>query len=369
MAGSPQLSPVAAHAKVSPRRATRLVVPMSVALGALMIGACGRAQTAENPLSDSPAGSSVSGVAAISGQEASAQQTVRELDALRASKERSDQVMADWKPKVEAYLKDCDKSHVWNKDNPSEAAAAQSCQQRLAAMNPSYTKDKAEMQQINAKLAALGIDEAHLDSWQMLLAQRREAALAPVNPKAPTIPTTCPLGSSVVGSACMRDTFMRPDPSIQESVRTLRHSAQAELDEVRFHGFLVSWDGIWTILSRAQVAEASSTAEDESNEMRAHLKAYYAIEEQIEALTGDKAAAERQRVEREAHIYVRRDGDYAVHPSEPTALSQNYLPDDAPPLKAVEPVSGQPYTPGDVAVPPPLKDNRPIPPNGYKSEE
>jgi hypothetical protein len=107
------------------------------------------------------------------------------------------------------------------------------------------------------------------------------------------IPTTCPPGSSVVGSGCMRDTSMRPELSKQQKLVALRLQARHELDEIRVHGFLVSWEGIWTILSRTQVPEASSTAEDESNEMREHTKIYLELQEQIEELTGDKAAAKR----------------------------------------------------------------------------
>jgi len=183
------------------------------------------------------------------------------------------------------------------------------------------------------------------------------------------VPTECPPGSSVVGSGCMRDTSMRPELSKQQKLVALRLQARHELDEIRVHGFLVSWEGIWTILSRAQVPEASSTAEDESNEMREHTKIYLEIQEQIEELTGDKAAAKRTLAERESHIYVRTDGRYNVNQSKAAAPGENYLPDSQTPLKATEPISGKPSTPGDVTAPPPLKDKRPISQTGGKPGE
>ena len=90
----------------------------------------------------------------------------------------------------------------------------------------------------------------------------------PICKKVATIPKDCPPGSSVVGSGCMRDTAMRAEPSKKEKLAALRRQAWKELDEIRYHGSLVSWEGIWTLLGKPPVSEASSTAEDESREMR-----------------------------------------------------------------------------------------------------
>jgi hypothetical protein len=192
----------------------------------------------------------------------------------------------------------------------------------------------------------------------------------PVCKKIAAVPTECPPGSSVVGSGCMKDSSMRPEPSKKQKLAALRQQAQRELDEIRFHGFVISWEGVWTILSKTQAPEANSTAEDESNEMSKNVKAYLELEEQIEELTGDKAAAEHRLGERESHIkYVRTDGSYNVNLSKSAAPGQNYLPDAQTPLKATGPISGGSYVPGDVVTQPPLKDKRPIPPNGYKPGE
>jgi len=192
----------------------------------------------------------------------------------------------------------------------------------------------------------------------------------PLCKKAAAIPTECPPGSSVVGSGCMRDTFMRPELSKEQKLVALRHQAQQELDEIRVHGFLVSWEGIWTLLSKTQAPEASPTAEDESKEMREHVKVYLEIQEQIEELTGDKAAAKRRLAERQSHIkYGRTDGNYNVNQSKAGAPGENYLPESQTPLKATEPIAGKPYARGDAPTSPPLKDKRPIPPNGYKPGE
>jgi hypothetical protein len=188
----------------------------------------------------------------------------------------------------------------------------------------------------------------------------------PICKKVATIPKDCPPGSSVVGSGCMRDTAMRPEPSKKEKLAALRRQAWKELDEIRYHGSLVSWEGIWTLLGKPPVSEASSTAEDESREMREHVKTYLEIEQQIEDLTGEKAAAQRARAERESHLYFRADGKYNVNQSRTTAPGQNYIPDPQTPLTATEPVTGKPHVPGDVVLPPPLTDKRPIPPGGYK---
>jgi len=188
----------------------------------------------------------------------------------------------------------------------------------------------------------------------------------PICKKVAAVPTQCPPGSSVVGSGCMRDTSMRPEPSKSEKLGALRRQAWKELDEIRYHGALVSWEGIWTLLGRPPVSEASSSAEDESREMREHVKSYLEIENQIEELTGEKAAAQRKRAERESHLYFRADGKYNVNQSNTTAPGQNYIPEEQTPLRATRPITAAPYAPGDVAVPPPLTDKRPIPSGGYK---
>lgn len=192
----------------------------------------------------------------------------------------------------------------------------------------------------------------------------------PICKKVAAVPTQCPPGFSVVGSGCMKDTSMRPEPSQREKLAILQRQAHRELEEIRFHGFLVSWEGIWTVLSKAQVSEASSTAEDESNEMREHVKTYLEIEEQIEELTGDKAAAVRRLAERETHIkYGRSNGNYDINQSKAPAPGENYLPDTQPTLKATEPISGKSYSPGDIPTTPALNDKRPVPTNGYKPGE
>lgn len=188
----------------------------------------------------------------------------------------------------------------------------------------------------------------------------------PVCKKVAAVPKECPPGSSVVGAGCMRDTAMRPEPSKKEKVAALRRQAWKELDEIRYHGALVSWEGIWTLLGKPPVAEAGPTAEDESYELRDHVSAYLEIEKQIEELTGVKAAAQRALAERESHLYFRADGKYNVNQSKAMAPGQNYIPDPQAQLKATGPMTARPYVPGDVATPAPLKDKRPIPPGGYK---
>ncbi len=97
--------------------------------------------------------------------------------------------------------------------------------------------------------------------------------------------------------------------------------------------------------------------------MREHVKTYLEIEEQIEELTGDKAAAVRRLAERESHIkYGRSDGNYDVNQSKATAPGENYLLETPPTLKATEPISGKAYTPGDTPTAPALNDKRPISP-------
>jgi hypothetical protein len=191
----------------------------------------------------------------------------------------------------------------------------------------------------------------------------------PVCKKVATVPKECPPGSSVVGGGCMRDTAMRPEPSKKEKLAALRRQAWRELDEIRYHGALVSWEGIWTLLGKPPNSEAGPTAEDESYELRDHVKSYLEIENQIEELTGMKAAAQRALAERESHLYFRADGKYNVNQSKATAPGQNYIAEPQTPLKATGPITAAPYVPGDVAAPPPLTDKRPIPPGGYKPRD
>ena len=180
---------------------------------------------------------------------------------------------------------------------------------------PAESQTDADFNSLQAQRAAY-VDAAN--------AFNRDLATAKTAADARDALPVCPPGSSVVGSGCMRDTFIRPAPSNKEKLAALRRQAQRELDEIRFHGFLISWEGVWTILSKTQVPEASSTAEDESNEMSKNVKAYLELEEQIEELTGDKAAAERRLAERESRIkYVRTDGSYNVNLSKSAAPGQN----------------------------------------------
>jgi hypothetical protein len=153
------------------------IVAFIFALVALLTVAPARGDALGNPFPDLDIGSLISKGKEFAKQEADAKQVMAGLEALKESKERSDKIMADWKPKVDAYLQDCDKTHVWNKDVPAQAAAAQDCQRRLGAMNPPYTKDKTEMQRVNADLAAVGISQDRLSDWQALLAKKHAEAL------------------------------------------------------------------------------------------------------------------------------------------------------------------------------------------------
>jgi hypothetical protein len=153
------------------------IVGFILALVTLFAVAPARADALGNPFPDLDIGSLISKGKEFSKQETDAKQVMAGLDALKESKEHSDKIMADWKPQVDTYLKDCDKSHVWNKDVPAQAAAAQDCQRRLAAMNPPYMKDKADMQQVNANLAAVGIGQDRLSDWRGPLAKKHAEAL------------------------------------------------------------------------------------------------------------------------------------------------------------------------------------------------
>ena len=188
----------------------------------------------------------------------------------------------------------------------------------------------------------------------------------PVCKKVAAVPKECPPGSSVVGAGCMRDTAMRPEPSKKEKVARLRRQAWRELDEIRYHGAVISWEAIWKLLEERAPEEDSPVAEDEYHELREHVATYREIEKQIEELTGMKAAAQRALAERESHLYFRADGNYNVNQSKTTARGQNYIPDPQTPLKATGPITAKPYVPGDAATAPPLTDKRPIPPGGYK---
>ena len=171
-----QRSPTTVH-----ENPMRIIAALSVALTILMItGACwaqAQVQASGNPFPDLDIGSLISEGAVIAKREASAEQIVRDLDALKEDKVRSDKTMADWKPNVEAYQQDCGKNHVWNKDNAADAATAEKCRERLGTMNPPYTKDRADMREIDARLAARGINQDQLSDWKTLLAQQRKEAL------------------------------------------------------------------------------------------------------------------------------------------------------------------------------------------------
>ena len=155
----------------------RINAAVSVALSILTITGTCRGQASGNPLPDLDIGSLISEGTVIAKREASADQQVRDLDALKEAKVHSDKTMVDWKPNVEAYQQDCGKTHVWNKDNAEDAAIAQKCQERLATMNPPYTKDRADMREIDARLAARGIKQDQLSDWVTLLGQQRKQAL------------------------------------------------------------------------------------------------------------------------------------------------------------------------------------------------
>ena len=153
------------------------VAPRSFAFTLLMIGALCCGQARGNPSPDLDIGSLISKGTDIAKHETSAAKALRDLDALKKEKEQSDNVMTNWKPKVEAYQQDCGKNHLWNKDNPADVATAQKCQERLATMNPPYTKDRTDMREIDARLAARGINQDQLSDWKTLLAQQRKQAL------------------------------------------------------------------------------------------------------------------------------------------------------------------------------------------------
>lgn len=157
----------------------RIVPGLSAALTILIItgACCTQVQASGNLLPDLDIGSLISEGTAVAKREASAEQEVRDLDALKEDKARSDNTMADWKPKVEEYQRDCGKNHVWNKDNAADAATAAKCRDRLASMNPPYTKDRADMRAIDARLAARGVSQDQLSDWKTLLAQQRKQAL------------------------------------------------------------------------------------------------------------------------------------------------------------------------------------------------
>jgi hypothetical protein len=155
--------------------------PASVALTLLLTRALCYGQAPGNPPPDLDIGVLISKGTNIAKRETSALKALHELDALKEAKEQSDKVMTDWKPQVEAYQHDCGKSHVWNKDDPADVATAQKCQERLATMNPPYTKDKADMREIDARLAARGINQDQLSHWRTLLAEQREQALGDYN--------------------------------------------------------------------------------------------------------------------------------------------------------------------------------------------
>lgn len=196
----------------------------------------------------------------------------------------------------------------------------------------------------------------------------RQTTIGPVPPK------RCPWGSYLQGTVCVKETYVRPELSKQEKLIELRREAREEQLALNFAGLEVCWDGVWAVLGaktegpsvsfgriadilrharehNGQVPPAEqredAAAEDSAGEVFEHAKRFLEIQAEIEALTGERAAAQRKLEERLKRLYVRLPNDsYTVNISREAAPGQNYIPDDVtsvPPAKQLPLVDTRPF--------------------------
>ena len=112
----------------------------------------------------------------------------------------------------------------------------------------------------------------------------------------------------------------------EPSVYDLRTRAAGELAELKFRLWLVSFNGLKTVLS---FQGKSSASEDEVREARRHLSKYLELIELIELRTGEIAEAKRRRDERMRSIELQRDGPYVIHTSDASVVGR-YYPQNQP---------------------------------------
>jgi hypothetical protein len=107
-----------------------------------------------------------------------------------------------------------------------------------------------------------------------------------------------------------------------DALTELKREANAELLQINTLGFMISFEGLTTLLTRSG---DSDEAESRFRELREHLNSYLDFEERIEAITGDRATASKNRAERAGRIYIKRAGSYGVDVSNGTATGQTHF--------------------------------------------
>ena len=120
--------------------------------------------------------------------------------------------------------------------------------------------------------------------------------------------------------------YITAPPSSDQTVAALRREASAEYEEMQSRLWQVSLQGERAILS---FQGRTTAAEDLVREARSHCARYLDLQRQIEALTGEKAEADRRYKERLEHLTVFPNGPYTVHTSDSTVINR-YYPIEAP---------------------------------------
>jgi len=115
--------------------------------------------------------------------------------------------------------------------------------------------------------------------------------------------------------------WLEAAPTQAERVSWLRQKAAGVLEQIHYHLFVVSIEGVNAILSWEG---NSSAAEDEMREARALFTEYLDILKQIELLTGDKLAEETYR-KRMANIRIIPNKTYEVETHDST-FTQRFYP-------------------------------------------
>lgn len=116
-------------------------------------------------------------------------------------------------------------------------------------------------------------------------------------------------------SQAVEQLYIAAAPSKSEQVANLRGDAATELAWIQYLGFTINFQGLMALLG----APDGPATEEAWRQAREHMTRYYGDLEQIEALTGNQAAALRAYQDRVNSIRFEGRGHYSVHSSDTTA--------------------------------------------------
>lgn len=116
--------------------------------------------------------------------------------------------------------------------------------------------------------------------------------------------------------------YIEAAPSKSEEVANLRRDAANELASIQYLDFTINFQGLMAWLG----CPDGPATEEAMREARGHLQRHYWYLEQIEALTGDQAAAQQRYQDRVNSIRFEGSGQYNVNTSDHTAHGHSVYP-------------------------------------------